>query len=281
LKLKDKTSSLDQVTFIFDNHSTQKNYYVLSYFLYLIKCNFFAKDNSFFHLIFMVAGHTHNRLDSANSKPRQSYYKSNKIQSINDLSYVYQNTGPRYNSQILSPVFDFVSELEKKIEKKICKKMLIKQCHQFKITKEGIYTKKANEEEYSTWRGRSLNEGSGIEPFDILQDFMPFVPKYVEVKQFSEERKKKISESFPEGKLDKILDEYLNWTSPFTPIVKEENGTTKQQEVEISISKRKKKKERKKKIWKKTTRKLTLPKRILRNQKILQIKQLKQRKKEK
>ncbi len=75
LSLKKKNKSVNVVTFIFDNHSTQKNKYVLGYLQYLVLNNYFEnKETSYFHLIYMVAGHTHNRLDNANSKPRQGYY---------------------------------------------------------------------------------------------------------------------------------------------------------------------------------------------------------------
>jgi len=125
----------------------------------------------------MIAGHTHNRLDNANSKPRACYYKTDKIETLHELNYVYKSAGPKYNSTLLSPVFDFVSELDKIMKKTIIKKILIKNCHQLKISKEGVFTKKGTEEDFSTWRGRSTSEGSHIEPFQVLTSFKLFKPK--------------------------------------------------------------------------------------------------------
>ncbi len=94
-----------------DNHSTQKNFSLLAYLQYLVKNNFFSNDESFFYLIFLVKGHSHNRLDAANSKPRQDYFKAPKIEDLFELNLIYANASPNYRSKIQKPIYDFKNAL--------------------------------------------------------------------------------------------------------------------------------------------------------------------------
>ena len=71
---------------IFDNHSTQKSYSVIAFFEWIIRK--FLNDCKFY-IMFHVRGHTHNRLDMRNSKPRECYFKSERIETLPD--YVCYN----------------------------------------------------------------------------------------------------------------------------------------------------------------------------------------------
>jgi len=233
LRLSQRSSQFEEITFIFDNHSTQKNYFIVSYLHYLILNNFFKSGNGFFLIVFMMAGHTHNRLDNANSKPRIGYFKEEKIETLSELNSVYRATGSKYNSQLLQPVFDFATSLNIMIDKNVTKKMLIKKCHQLKITKEGVYTKQCNEETFSTWRGRSESQGTNSEPFTPLLNHNYFEPKYIQTKMLTEERLKRLSSSFSDGKVEKMLNKYLEWTVPFTSLTVNPNTKSKPQNSEL------------------------------------------------
>jgi hypothetical protein len=239
LRLSQRSSHFDEITFIFDNHSTQKNYFIVCYLHHLILNNFFKKGDGFFLIVFMMAGHTHNRLDNANSKPRIGYFKEEKIETLHELNSVYRATGSKYNSQLLQPVFDFATCLNTMIDKNVTKKMMIKKCHQLKVTKEGVYTKQYNEETFSTWRGRSESEGTNLEPFSPLMNHDHFEPNYIQTKMFTEERLKRLSSSFSEGTVEKILNDYLEWTIPFTSItVNPDLSKTKSQNSDVRKSKK-------------------------------------------
>ena len=95
-KLAEKKAKLHEIVFVFDNHSTQKNAYVLSYFEWQAKRGFISKEGTnttlqclivtdFFLLIFLVRGHTHNILDAANQKVSQQYYSAESITSCNQM----------------------------------------------------------------------------------------------------------------------------------------------------------------------------------------------------
>ena len=96
-RLVEKKAKLHETVFIFDNHSTQKNAYVLSYFEWQAKRGFISKEGTnemwrdvltrtdFFLLVFLVRGHTHNILDAANQKVSQKYYSAESITSCNQM----------------------------------------------------------------------------------------------------------------------------------------------------------------------------------------------------
>ena len=105
------------------------------------------------------------------------------------------------------------------IDSNVTKKMLIKKCHQLKITKEGVYTKHHNEESFSSWRGRSETEGLHLEPFLPLLHHNYFEPNYIEVKMLTVERLKRLSSSFSEKVVENMLKDYLEWSTPFSSLV--------------------------------------------------------------
>jgi len=119
------------------------------------------------------------------------------------------------------------------IDKNVTKKMLIKKCHQLKITKEGVYTKQCNEETFSTWRGRSESQGTNSEPFTPLLNHNYFEPKYIQTKMLTEERLKRLSSSFSDGMVEKMLNEYLEWTVPFASLTLNPNTKSKPQNSEL------------------------------------------------
>jgi len=84
LILKNSKPSLKVVTITFDNHSTQKNYTVIGYLEWQIKAGYIPPDG-YFHVIYLVCGHTHSHLDAANKSPRMQYYKAKAIESPSEM----------------------------------------------------------------------------------------------------------------------------------------------------------------------------------------------------
>jgi hypothetical protein len=64
-----------------------------------------------------------------------------------------RSAGNKYSANILWPIYDFSTVLNPCINKTNKKKLKMSLCHQFKITHEGIITKRAAEEAWSEWRG--------------------------------------------------------------------------------------------------------------------------------
>jgi len=72
-----------QFTFIFDNHSTQKSYTLIAFFEWIRKLlNPSKADATKILLVFLLHGHTHNRLDQKNSEPRRQYFTAEHIETI-------------------------------------------------------------------------------------------------------------------------------------------------------------------------------------------------------
>lgn len=85
--------NLQEIVFVMDNHATQKNYYVLAFLKWLAKTCRIPKTGkkqiillktwiAFFLCIFLVRGHTHNKLDVANKEPSMRYFKADKIETM-------------------------------------------------------------------------------------------------------------------------------------------------------------------------------------------------------
>jgi hypothetical protein len=173
-------------------------------------------------ILFLVRGHTHNRLDQANVAPRQEYYRAQCIESGTELSNAFQRSGRRYTSKLFGPIRDYSSALSIMIDDKVKKQFKLHRVHQIKITREGIaypfsfsylfppplfllefglkfvgiLTKRFNEPNWSEWRGRSPTEGACIEPLKLLKSYPDFVPSVIPVPSFSETRLKTLSTTF-------------------------------------------------------------------------------------
>lgn len=70
----------------------------------------------------MVRGHTHNRLDQANSTPRQNYYKAEVITSGKELARVLVSSNRRYSANLFWPIRDFKAIFDELIDSsvKVC-----------------------------------------------------------------------------------------------------------------------------------------------------------------
>ncbi len=172
----------------------------------------------------MVAGHTHNRLDNANSKPRQRYYSISQIETIVELEQAFRTAGPKYFSKSLKPIYDFSSELSKIIDDKAASSMTITKCHQVKVNHLGIFTKEFDEEVWSGWRGRSPSQGSNIEPLQLInKDHEVFCPSFVKYNPFSEQRMQKMTASYSnESVLRETIDKYCQRNGSFHSLVANE-----------------------------------------------------------
>ena len=83
--------------FIFDNHSTQKSYTIVAFFQWIQpQINQRCGINCKILVIFLICGHTHNRLDQANSEPWGQYFTAPLVESLPD--YVWINTNPNLNN---------------------------------------------------------------------------------------------------------------------------------------------------------------------------------------
>lgn len=102
------------------------------------------------------------------------------------------------------------------------KKLRLKLCHQIKINYEGVRTKRADEEEFSEWRGisyctfritfigRDALTGSSIEPISLLNS-LPDTPHILDVPQFTSDRIQKLAETFgSETKVLEVLSEFTD-----------------------------------------------------------------------
>ena len=83
LRLKTSKPTLKNVTITFDNHATQKNYYVVAYLQWQLKAGFLPA-NGCFYILYLLRGHTHNHLDAANKTPRMQYYKASALETPSD-----------------------------------------------------------------------------------------------------------------------------------------------------------------------------------------------------
>lgn len=113
----------------------------------------------FFHILYLVRGHTHNHLGAANSKARQKYFAKESISSMMEFISVVDSAGPKYSAEFAHLLFKF---------KESAKSLLtINKVHQIKITAE----------QYSTWRGRAQSTGQEKEPFYLLHSFPKECPE--------------------------------------------------------------------------------------------------------
>jgi hypothetical protein len=71
--------NITKLSFIFDNHSTQKSYVMIAFFEWLLLQ---VHQPITIDIIFYVAGHSHNRLDQRNSDPQRSFFSKSRIESI-------------------------------------------------------------------------------------------------------------------------------------------------------------------------------------------------------
>ena len=67
-RLKVAKPFIKRITITFDNHATQKNYYIISWHM---KIGFLPADG-YFHVLYLVKGHTHTHHDAANKAPRMA-----------------------------------------------------------------------------------------------------------------------------------------------------------------------------------------------------------------
>lgn len=168
-----------------------------------------GQRDGYFLVIYMVRGHTHNRLDQSNSKPREQYYKAEKIVFGSELVSVLNRSGRRYSVELFWPVRNFSEPLGRLMTAGVKETMTINKVHQLKICHEGIYTKKFNEEHFSEWRGRSPTTGAQIEPFVLMTDFPDLNPALVNIKSLSDDRIKTLQTTFgSKGQLEDVLREY-------------------------------------------------------------------------
>lgn len=198
------------IIFVFDNHSTQKNCYVVSYLEFLARNQYFSDPEGFFHIIYLVRGHTHNHLDAANSKVRQKYFAKESIISMKEFISVVDSVGPKYSAEFAHPLFKFKEWLAPNISKSAKTLLTINKVHQIKITAQGIYTKLFNEEQFSTWRGRAQSTGQDKEPFFLLHSFPIESPEILKSTAPSAEKKASLISSFGSLEIvDRVFSEFL------------------------------------------------------------------------
>jgi hypothetical protein len=193
---------LFEVVFIFDNHSTQKNYVLLSYFEYLVRSGVLPPGGSI-SLIFLVRGHTHNRLDQRNSEVSKKYFGALEINSLVDMVNIINRIGPNHRGELLSTVWDFKGWLEPHIDQTVTQQFMLSLCHQIKITQEGIVTKKFNEYSFSEWRGTSPSWGRSMEPSHLLKTLPTDHPAILQIPTLSADKFRRLSSVF--GSSDKLL----------------------------------------------------------------------------
>jgi len=83
--LKKSKPNASVVTITFDNHSTQKCITVIAFLELQAKNGYFGTPGGYFHVVFLVRGHTKNHLDAANSKVSQAYYSAKLLELPSDL----------------------------------------------------------------------------------------------------------------------------------------------------------------------------------------------------
>lgn len=98
----------EEIWITFDNHSTQKNYIILAYFEWLLSFPNFLKNQRAIHLVYLVAGHTHNRLDRANSIVSKKYFSKTVIETPDSMVSSI-NEIKRFRATIQYPMWDFSS----------------------------------------------------------------------------------------------------------------------------------------------------------------------------
>lgn len=202
-------SKLQDVVFIFDNHSTQKNYYVLGYLEYLVQSHIIPLSGSI-TAIFLVRGHTHNRLDMMNSKVSRNYHRAHELNSLLDLVNIVNTTGHRFRGELLFPFYDFKTWLQPHIKRSVTAIFNLATLHQVQFTKEGAVTKEFNEDNWSSWRGRSPSTGASREPFRLLQTLPTGRPQIVEVPELSAARMLQLAPLFGGAeRLTRVMAQYV------------------------------------------------------------------------
>lgn len=173
-------STKKELWITFDNHSTQKNYTVLAYFQWLLSFSGFLRDQRTIHLIFLVAGHTHNRLDRANSVVSRKYFSSHSITTPEEFATKI-NEIRHYGAQIQKPMWDFKEFLAPHICSRARTRFEINRMHHVEITPQGIRTKLFDESE---WRVDPRTE----KPFQLLISNPEGMPSRLQSSGFSKER---------------------------------------------------------------------------------------------
>jgi len=187
--------NIKSINITLDNHSTNKNKYLMAYLDYLVRCVNVLGEAGKITLIFLVAGHSHNIIDQRHSVLRTAWAGSNELFSINDwvnLCNNYQSSNitagnpPTLEAfDFHNMVYDFKGWLKKSISKNI-PELGIKAGHIFQFTKHGLRTKEwADDTRFSIWRGTDQYRGASFEPFRIIIDKPNGFPKHLPPKKLT------------------------------------------------------------------------------------------------